>query len=291
MTTWLLLFMGTLVHALSLYGFGGRDPSSLILLLPLAALPCLVGLQRKSPRLFNPWSVRMAGLLALVISLVLLRRLYLDYWDTHELLPNLLVSSLGLTSLWASLGVGAGSSSGHGLWIGFWMLSGFLDPLIPFLGAGVSACAGAFGWMPDAHPQDRSAPLTRPSLAFFALGLVLPKPWWDWGLNPQWALAMATFGVGSALVLTERFQRRLQRLPSWVAFTMLGVLFVVYAPQFHWAWGLALGSAWGLLQGRLPDSLSWIRAGLMFVLGLTLSFALHNNVWLPGLRHLLWMGN
>jgi hypothetical protein len=291
MMAWLLLYVGTLVHALTLYGFDGRDPRSLVLLLPLAGLPCLVMLQRRAPRLFDPWPVKISGLIALGLSLTLLRLLYLDYWDTHALLPNLLVAGLGIASLWASLGPWLGNSPAHWLWIGLWLLSGYLDPLMPFLGAGLSACARGFEWLVDAPRQDPATPLNRPFLAFFALGLVLPKPWWDWGLNPDWALAMACFGAGVALLQVSFCQRRLTKVPSWVACTVLVLLFVLYVPQLLWLWGLALGCTWSLLQGRMSKAHAGSSPGLFFVLGLVISFALHNNLWLPGLRHVLWIGN
>lgn len=290
--TWLLLYLGTLLHGLTLYGFDGRRPASLLLLLPLAFL--LPSWKRRRPGHFPPWTARLAGIAALACAIAFLRLTYLDFWSTEGLKEALLLSGLGLGSLWVAVARETSEGAPAWIWVAIWLLAGFLDPLLPFLGAGAGAAAAAFGGMPE-RAKNAEAPeapiLPRPFLALFLLGLALPKPWWDWGLEPDGALPGATFALGAALAHLHTPRQRLRGLHTWGLLAAAGALAILYGPTLQCTWGLLLGLLGGTIWIRLPRPLSLPRLAGGLLAGIALSFALHANAGLPGLRHLLWLGN
>ncbi|MCX6549097.1 MAG: hypothetical protein NTW40_13805 [Acidobacteria bacterium] len=292
--TWLLLYLAGLFHLLALSGYGPTSGPALLPLLPVVALLAGPSLRRKHPALFQGLPLRLAGLAGLAACLFLARRLSLVGWDSRELLPCALAAIGGLGSLWAVLGSAeeAPPSAAHWLWIGGWLGTGFLDPALPLVGAGLTGALAAFGAFPSpALSRPLPSPLTRAPLGFLLLGLALPKPWWDFGQQPEWAVAGAALGLGAALASLGPLRSRLDRLPAPALLAGLGLLAILYAPSLVGLWGLVLG----LLTAQL-----WARAGAPFRLaslggallaGLALSFALHGNLWIPGLRRLLWLGN
>lgn len=124
----------------------------------------------------------------------------------------------------------------------------------------------------------------------FLLGLALPKPWWDWGLQPNWAWPMLGFGLAAGLGSLNRL-RFAEFWPNWVLLTGLGALAVLYDPHLGLAWGVVLGLLSGCAWRRLPHPLPLMGLAFPLLLGLSLSFFLHANAWIPGLRHLIWLGN
>ena len=292
--TWLLLYLAGLFHLLALSGYGPTSGPALLPLLPVVALLAGPSLRRKHPALFQGLPLRLAGLAGLAACLFLARRLSLVGWDSRELLPCALAAIGGLGSLWAVLGSAeeAPPRAAHWLWIGGWLGTGFLDPTLPLVGAGLTGALAAFGAFPSpALSRPLPSPLARAPLAFLLLGLALPKPWWDFGQQPEWAVAGTALGLGAALASLGPLRSRLDRLPAPALLAGLGLLAILYAPSLVGLWGLVLG----LLTAQL-----WARAGAPFRLaslggallaGLALSFALHGNLWIPGLRRLLWLGN
>jgi len=277
---WLFLWLGTLVHALTLYGYDLFRSASALLLLPLALLPFRHRLSRFT------WIPGVAGPLALLAALVFLRLQYLAPWDTKAWAPDLAFAAAGALALLADRDHPAGPATA--LWIAIWMLTGYLDPVLPVLGLGVAAALHGLGtWPPEHTPRSEgSLPVFA---AFLLLGLALPKPWWDFGLESGWTPGLSAFGVAWALAQLRPLARLGSRLPGWVLLTGIGSLAVLYWPTWVLAWGGALGLLWGWVWVRLPgrlESTTW-----PFLLGLVLSFVLHANAWLPGLRHVIWLGN
>ena len=291
---WLLLYLAGLFHLLALSGYGLTSGPALLPLLPVVALLLGPDLRRRSPALFQGLPLRLAGLAGLVASLLLARQLSLVGWDVREALPCGLAAVAGLGSLWAVLGTTEEPPPGtaHWLWLGGWLATGFLDPALPLVGAGLSGALTAFGAFPrPAAGSPLPPPLTRAPLAFLLLGLALPKPWWDFGHQPQWAVAGAALGLGAALASLPPLRARLDRLPAPALLAGLGLLAILYAPSLLWPWGLVLGLLTAQLWARAGSPFRLAPLGGAFLGGLALSFALHGNLWLPGLRRLLWLGN
>jgi hypothetical protein len=277
---WLFLWLGTLVHALTLYGYNPARPAALLVLLPLVLLPFRHRLSRYA------WIPRWAGPLALLAALAFLRLQYLAPWDTKAWAPTLAFALTGALALLADGERPEGPSTA--LWIGVWMLTGTLDPVLPVLGLGVAAALHGLGtWPTEGAPRQET--FLSAFAAFLLLGLALPKPWWDFGLESGWAAGLGAFGAAWALAQLRPLARLGARLPGWALLTGIGTLAVLYWPTFVLPWGAALGLLWGWAWMRLPRKLE--TSAWPFLLGLLLSFALHANAWLPGLRHLIWLGN
>ena len=289
-TLWLLLFLGGLVHALELYGFDTSHAASLILLLPILAIPLLVRLKKHCAACFAPAVLRVAGTLSLLCGLLFLRSHYHLHWNPELPLGNLQVAGLGLGSLWVALGLDAEEGAGAWLWVAAWMGAGSWDPLLPLLGAGAGAAAASWGLMPS-RARERSGQSMSLFLAPFLLGLALPKPWWDWNQDPHWALPMVALGLGAALASARPLARLGARLPLWALLWGMGLLAVLYDPRLGLLWGFTLGLLTGWIWLRHPRPLPLHCLAPTWLLGLVLSFALHANAWLPGLRHLIWLGN
>ena len=288
---WLLLYLGGLVHLLALYGYDPMHGWGALALLPVLLLLLLPRAARRWPALLDPLLVRGMGLLGFACALLFARELHLAAWDAWRLGPTLLSSLAGMGSLWAALADPSRPTPGTWIWIAAWLLAGYLDPALPLLGAGLGGVLSSSGFWP-APPEEfpPALALRRAWLAFLLLGLVLPKPWWDFGLVPAWALPTAALGLGGALAAWAPLRDGLARVPEGLLCTGLGLLFVLYWPTWGLPWGLALGLLAGSLWTRLDPS-RWEGPGLAFLAGLLLSFTLHANAWIPGLRHLIWLGN
>lgn len=288
---WLILFLGGLVHLLGLQGFGPRAAGAWLALLPVVILLAGPRPRRALPFLFAPLARRLWGMLGFLCALLLARTLYLDAWDTQALRPGLLVAGTGIGSLFAITGADQEEGGpGPWLWVAFWMLAGFLDPVLPLVGAGLAGMLQASQVLPGEASQPGPA-LTRPNLCLFLLGLALTKPWWDFGPRPDWAFSGLAFGAGAALVQWAPLRPKADALPSRVLPWAFGLLAVLYLPALQVPWGLLLGAVTGLAWPRLPRPLPLASLGGAFLGGMVASFTLHANAWLPGLRHLIWLGN
>ena len=288
---WLILFLGGLVHLLFLQGYSLHSTGSWLILLPVGFMFGVHLMKRALPGFFTPLTARICGLLGFLSALLLARDLYLREWDTQAFRPGLLVAGAGIGSLLAGMGSNEEEGGpGPWLWVAFWMLAGFLDPVLPLLGAALAGLLHAWRILPGTAPLS-GPPLPRPALCLFLLGLALPKPWWDFGPRGDWAFAGLAFGLGAALVQWPPLRSKADALPSKALPWALGLFAVLYLPAFQVIWGGLLGVAAGLVWPRLSRPLPLESLGGAFLGGMVLSFALHANAWLPGLRHLIWLGN
>lgn len=284
---WLLLYLATLVHLLALYGYRPGRGAGPLLLLPVVAMTVLPAATRRWRVLVHPVLIRALGAGAALAGVLFVRRVYLDAWDTWRWGPGLLVAGAGLASLAVALGRGPGLRPGHWLWASAWLLGGYLDPALPLLGA----CL--MGLLPKGLAVEpiEATELRRPLLALFLVGMAFPKPWWDFDLDPRWAWGLAAFGIGAFFASLPRARGMGGRFPEASLRVLIGLFAVLYHPAFLVPWGLGLGLLMGLLWPRLPRRVSLAGLAGGFLGGLLLSFILHANAWIPGLRHLIWLGN
>jgi len=291
---WIFLYLGGLCRLLAMNGFSLRRAVTGLILLPILALLVGAPVRRRLPALFSASVVRVTGTLGFVALLLLARQLHLAGWDVREAWPNLLAATGGLGSLWVLLGSAeeASPTVGHWLWIAFWLLTGFLDPALPLVGAGLAGFLTAWGLLPRHLVLGGARPAMRQiSLTFFLVGLTFSKAGWDFGPRPDWAFAGAALGLGAALAQLGPIHRRLARVPDWTLPLGIGLLAIAYVPGLLLPWGALLGVLVSLAWARAPRPFATARLGGALLLGMVCSFALHSNLWLPGLRHLLWLGN
>ena len=288
-TAWLLLFLLPLVYTLAGSGWGLHRPVETLPLLPLLALPVFLTMKRPNPDLFGGILLRAAGIAAVIIAVAFVRLHVAEPLDLRIWQTGLLMAGLGLMSLWVAVGSCRDKEGpGDAVWAGAWLLLGWLDPVLPFLGCGVTAFLRGHSWRP-AFPDEEEKPALSPFFVMLPFGLALPKPCWDFGLEPGWSPALAAVGAGIALA---RFLPVLgRRLPGGMLLALLGLLSILYHPGVVIPWGIALGltSGWAMVRTGRPARLGVLSGG--FLLGLAFSFALHANAWIPGLRHLIWLGN
>jgi hypothetical protein len=283
-TVLLWLHLAGLVHLATLYGFTpGEHPSALLPVLPLLALAW-------KPRVRRPLLIALAGAgLAALLGFLLLARHHA--WNGPDWLPAM---ALGLASLATVLAATGGEREDRGpwiwLWCAGWLLAGGFHPFLPLLGASLGALLAAAGlWRPDDSAVP-GKPLRFPRAAAFLMAFVLSRPWWDFGMEPGWGPASAAFALGLALAAIPALRARLARLPESTGFAALALLGLLYCSPAAWAWGFPAGLAAGALWHRRPmDEKTWADAIAVF-LGLGVAFALHANLWIPGLRQLLWWG-
>lgn len=292
---WIILFLGSWVRLLATAGLGLHRnallPTSLALvpLLFIGLHHFLPGLVRVPSKPFLRWAL---AILTAVFSIAFARLTLLRFWDPTELLPTmfLVFSGLGLACFAGEEGP-SDRGPGPWLWVALWMFLAARDPILGLVGAGLSPLL--FHWGQPARvpqPWTKEAPV-RAWILPLLLGLFLPRPWWDWGLLPIAALPLAAFGLGGALACFAPLAALQRRLPGWFILSALALTGLLYGP----VWGLAWGGVMGLLAGtafqRLPRPWPVGTLGAFWVLGLVISFALQANAWLPGLGHLVWMGN
>ena len=308
---WLFLYLGCLVRLLTLYRLDLNHPATLIMVLPILILPLMDRLCRSQPWLLRKGVVQGAGLAAFLSALAMARILNLGFWDTPH---------MGLAVLCALLGLGLSlvahslprDSAGPGLWIWIaaWEFAGTWHPVLTFLGAGLSAFLGAYGRWPEGQEPVPKPPRAAtmgfgtgsqglmPSLrrvhpfwTLVLLGLVLPKPWFDFHLEGGWAPAMAVFALVAGLAGLPRVKEGLDRLPKAVPLVLLALAFFAYSSAWVLGWAAIVGLFWGVLWPRLPRPLSRPQVSLGFLLGLLVSYTLHSNLGIPFLGRLLWWGS
>jgi hypothetical protein len=288
---WLVLYLGSLVHLLALNGYGLAQPASLVVLVPLAAVFLLPSIVRRRPEFLPSVLLRGAGLLGFACTIVFVKTVHLDAWDTRAWGPCLAAAGAGLGSLLPALASSGPAGTGTWLWIAFWLGTGIIDPALPLLGAGLYGMLEGSGLGVEERAPLAIAPPSHPWLTLFLLGMALPNPWWDYGIEREWAWASASVGLGAALASLGFIQSRLSRLPAALPALFLGLLAILYMPALGVPWGIILGIALGAAWVRLPRPLPMDRAAAAFLAGLLISFTLHANAWIPGLRHLIWLGN
>ncbi len=289
---WLFLYLGCLIQLLTLYRLDLNKPATLLVALPILLLPLMDRLGRHLPWLLGKGLVRLAGLLSLLSALGMARILNLGFWETRH---------LGLGALCALLGLGLllvvrsmpRESAGPGLWlwIAAWEFTGLWHPVLPLVGAGLSAFLAAFGRWPEGEPLAPSTRRASPFWIMLSLGLVLPKPWFDFNLEGNWAPVMAVFALAVGAAGLSRLRKGLDRLSNALLLILLALAFVAYPSAWALVWSAAVGLLWGTLWLRLPRPLSLPKLSLGFILGLLLSYALHSNLGIPVLRRLLWWGS
>lgn len=289
---WLFLYLGALVQMLTLYRLDLNKPSTLLTLLPILMLPLMNRLLRWLPWLASALALRVAGLVSLGSAVAMARILNLGYWDTTH---------LGLAALSALVGMGLlvvvrsstwnGTGLGLWLWIAAWEITGSWHPILPFLGAGLSAGLGGFGFWPESRAEIPASRNVHPFSIMLLLGLVLPKPWFDFNLEGAWAQAMAAFAVAVGVAGLMKVRERLDRIPTAAFALLLAVAFVAYPSAWAVLWAAGVGLVWGALWRRLPKPLSLTPLTLGFLLGLLVSYALHSNLGVPVLRRLIWWGS
>jgi hypothetical protein len=289
---WLFLYLGALMRLMTLYRLDFRRPATFLLLLPILLLPLMERICRHQPWVLRKPALHVAGTIALASALALAWILNLGFGDT---------TSLGLAALYALLGLSLsivaqalpGECAGFGiwLWIAFWEFTGTWHPILTLLGAGLSGFLVAFGKWPE---RRRLNPAPSPTEAFWAallLGLVLPKPGFDFQFTGTWPSALAVFALGVGVAGLGNLRAYLDRLPNLVTYLLLGLAFVAYPSAWVHAWALVVGLLWGILWPRLPQPISRLRLSLGFIAGVMLSYILHSNLGIPFLKRLLWWGS
>lgn len=238
---WLFLTLASLLRCLTLYGFDGKG-SGLLLFIPFLILPFLPPIKAQSRALFEGRVPQAAGLLSLLGSTLLLRFAGLDYWETQAFWPNVFAFLSVTGSLWVAVARhDRGEGSLDWIWTGLWMLSALWDPVMPLLGASALACVLAFR---SQEGSDISQKGEKPFLAFFILGLVLPKAWWDFDMTANWAISNSLFVLGAfgGCTILDRFFR----LPYRYVLGALSLFFFLYFTPLFWLWGLGVGLAFGI---------------------------------------------
>ncbi len=289
---WLFLFLGTWVRLLAIAGFGLHHGAIALALLPLLLVALhqfRPGWLQTSARPALRWPLMMLTALA---ALAFVRLTLLNYWDPSELPATALLglAGVGLACLVREEGP-ADFGPGPWLWVALWMLISARDPALGLVGAGLAPLVflpGKPGGKPARGGPSRPG---KPWVLPLLLGLFLPRPWWDWGLLPGSSLPLAAFGVGGALGCLGAIDGTLRRLPSWSVLLFLALVGLAYGPAWSLAWGTVLGLFTAEAFRRLPRPLPLGTLAAFWILGLVLSFTFQANAWLPGLGHLIWLGN
>lgn len=288
---WLILFLGSWVRLLTISGVNFRHGATILAFTPLG----LVMAQAFLPRLFRaprrPSSRWMLAGLTALSSLVFVRLTLLRFWDPTEWLPTLMLVLTGLGMVMFASETGRDDRGpGPWLWVSLWMLIAGRDPVLGVLGAGLAPLV--FHWgsnSSEARPGQVDGPFLKWLLPLL-LGLFLPKPWWDWGLQSSSVLPLVAFGVGGGIAVVTPLAVRTRFLPAWLLASCLAVAGLLYSPSWGLLWGACMGilaaCAWGRLRRPLPLG---AMAGY-WLLGLLLSFTLQANAWLPVLGRLVWLG-
>ena len=289
---WLFLYLGALMRLMTLYRLDFKRPATFLLLLPILLLPLMEWICRHQPWVLRKPTLRTSGSIASASALALAWILNLGFGDS---------ANPGLAALYALLGLSLsivaqalpGECAGFGIWawIAFWEFTGTWHPVLTLLGAGLSGFLVAFGRWPERRWLN---PPPMPIQAFWAallLGLVLPKPGFDFQFMGTWPSALAVFALGVGVTGLANLRAQLDRLPNGLPLALLGLAFIAYSSAWVHAWALAVGLLWGILWPRLPQPISRIRLSFGFIAGVLVSYALHSNLGIPFLRRLLWWGS
>ncbi|MBI1752464.1 MAG: hypothetical protein HY014_06590 [Acidobacteria bacterium] len=289
---WLFLYLGCLMRLLTLYRLDFKRPATFLLLLPVLLLPLMDRICRHQAWVLRKGTIRAAGLTALICALALTRTFNLGFADTTHLGLAAIYALMGLSlSVVAQAHPGEHTGTGLWIWVAAWEYAGTWHPTLTLLGAGLSGFLLAFGHLPEEEP---SWPCMHQINSFWAaalLGLVLPKPGFDFQFAGTWPGALAVFALGVAIAGLPRLRELLSRVPNAVPLLLLGLAFVLYPSAWVCFWALVVGLLWGAVLPRFSRPLCRTRTGLGFAAGVVVSFTLHSNLGIPFIRRLLWLGS
>lgn len=289
---WLILFLGSWVRLLTISGLNFHHGATILALAPLGFVAVhhfLPGVLRAPERSSFRWAL---AVLTALLSLAFVRLTLLHFWDPAEWLPTILLVLMGLgIAMFAGEECPDDRGPGPWFWIFLWMLISGRDPVLGLLGAGLAPLVFHWGNVFKAsEPVQAGTPFMNWLLPLL-LGLFLPKPWWDWGLQSASVLPLAAFGLGGAIASSSPFANRLRLLQGWILICALAVTGLLYSPSWGLIWGALMGILAACAYGRLQKPLAIGATAGFWILGMLLSFTLQANAWLPGLRHLIWLGN
>jgi hypothetical protein len=232
--------------------------------------------------------------LGTVAMLAFLLRAPAHAWNGPDLWP---AAALGVASMGCVVASRFGEAEDRGpwglLWCAAWTALGAWNAFLPLLGACLAGLFTAVGlWRVASRPLEPSGAAPEafrwPRLGALLMAALLAKPLWDWGLAPSgaWlqALVLASAAGWARIALRpppRRHREGLLILGAALAATTF------YLQALPWAWALVAGSFGGSLWHRRPASLSARSFALPVLLGTAVSFALHANLWIPGLAQLL----
>jgi hypothetical protein len=171
------------------------------------------------------------------------------------------------------------------------MLISGRDPVLGLLGAGLAPLVFHWGNGTKITKSELTGSSSINWLFPLVLGIFLPRPWWDWGLQSASVLPLATFGLAGAVASTNLFAARFRLLPGWVLIVALAVTGLLYSPSWSLLWGAFMGTLAASAYMRLEKPLSSGTVAGCWILGMLLSFTLQANAWLPVLGRLVWLGN
>ena len=232
------------------------------------------------------------AVLTALLSLAFVRLTLLHFWDPASFLPTILLVLAGLgIAMFASVEPLNDRGPGPWLWVFFWVLISGRDPVLGLLGAGLAPLV--FHWENGSKTAQAHETGSRPGswMLPFLLGLFLPKPWWDWGLQSASVLPLAAFGLGGAIASIPLFVNRLRLLPGWVLICTLALTGLLYSPSWGLLWGALMGLVVASAYVRSPRPLPIGAVAGYWLLGMLLSFTLQANAWLPVLGRFAWLVN
>ncbi len=289
---WLILFLGSWVRLLTISGLNFHRGATILVLAPLAFVAIhrfLPGTLRTPERSSVRWT--MAAITAL-LSLLFVRLTLLHFWDPASFPPTIMLVFMGLgIAMFASDDCPNDRGPGPWLWVALWMLLSGRDPVLGLLGAGLAPLVFHWGKVPTKGTTQETGNGKTLWVFPFLLGLFLPRPWWDWGLQPDSVLPLAAFGLGGGIASIKLFKEWHRQVPAWILICVLAVVGLLYSPSWGMIWGGLMGILAACAWGPLPKPLPVGAIAGYWILGLLLSFTLQANAWLPGLSHLIWLGN
>ena len=207
---WLILFLGSWVRLLTISGLNFHHGATVLAMAPLGFVAVhhfLPGLLRVPKRVSFRWA--LATLTAL-LSLAFVRLTLLRFWDPAEWLPTILLVLAGLgIAMFASGESPDDRGPGPWLWVSLWVLISGRDPVLGVLGAGLAPLVFHWGNVSKTVKSRQAGTRVVDWMLPLLLGLFLPRPWWDWGLQSASVLPLAAFGLGGAIATIGPFANRL----------------------------------------------------------------------------------
>ncbi len=290
---WLILFLGSWIRLLTISGLDFHRGATILALAPLGFVALhhfLPGVLRAPERSSFRWAL---AVLTALLSLAFIRLTLLRFWDPTEWLPTILLVLIGLgIAMFVSQESPNDRGPGPWLWVFLWMLISGRDPVLGLLGAGLAPLVFHWGNVPKTAKYQQTRTPSLNWMLPFLLGLFLPKPWWDWGLQSASVLPLAAFGLAGGIASVASlapFANRLRPLPGWLLIGALAVTGLLYSPSWGLIWGALMGILAACAYGRLQKPLAIGAVAGYWILGMLLSFTLQANAWLPVLGRLAWL--